>query len=80
MQADRVEMNAAEGSQAKLFAANVVREVTTSALQIAGGIGFTDELIIERAYRDAPIYGIFEGTSEIQRLLITSTLSGRRIR
>ena len=80
MQADRVEMNAAEGSQAKLFAANVVREVTTSALQIAGGLGFTDQLIIERAYRDAPIYGIFEGTSEIQRLLITSTLSSRRIR
>lgn len=80
MQAARAPMAAAEGSQAKLFAADMVRDVTVSALQIAGGLGFTDSLILERAYRDAPIYGIFEGTSEIQRLVIASTLAGRRIR
>lgn len=80
MQAERSPQAAAEGSQAKLFAAEVVREVTIDALQIAGGLGFTDALLLERAYRDAPIYGIFEGTSEIQHLVIASTLAGRRIR
>lgn len=80
MQAARHPMSAAEGSQAKLFAANVVRDVTLSAVQVAGGIGFTDNLLLERAYRDAPIYGIFEGTSEIQSLVIASTLAGRKIR
>jgi acyl-CoA dehydrogenase len=80
MQAARDPMAAAEGSQAKLFAADMVREVTIDALQVAGGLGFTDALLLERAYRDAPIYGIFEGTSEIQALVIASTLAGRRIR
>ena len=80
MQAARDPMAGAEGSQAKLFAADVVREVTMSAVQVAGGLGFTDALLLERAYRDAPIYGIFEGTSEIQGLVIASALSGRKIR
>ena len=80
MQAARDPMSGAEGSQAKLFAGDMVREVTASALQVAGGIGFTDALLIERAYRDSMIYGIFEGTSEIQNLVIASTLANRRIR
>jgi alkylation response protein AidB-like acyl-CoA dehydrogenase len=80
LQAARSVMAAAEGSQAKLFAAEAVREVTLSALQVAGGLGFTGELPLERLYRDAPIYGIFEGTNEIQNLIIASTLLGRRIR
>jgi alkylation response protein AidB-like acyl-CoA dehydrogenase len=63
-----------------LFAGEVVREVTLSALQVAGGLGFTGELPLERLYRDAPIYGIFEGTNEIQNLVIASALLGRRIR
>jgi alkylation response protein AidB-like acyl-CoA dehydrogenase len=80
MQAANDPMTAAEGSQAKLFAGEVVREVTLSALQVAGGLGFTGELPLERLYRDAPIYGIFEGTNEIQNLVIASALLGRRIR
>jgi hypothetical protein len=80
MQAGRHPMASGEGSQAKMFASEMVREVTTSAIQVAGGIGFTDALIIERAYRDAPIYGIFEGTTEIQSLIIASLLAERRIR
>ena len=80
MQTQRITMAAAEGSQAKLFAADVVRKVTASAVQVAGGLGFTGELALERMYRDAPIFGIFEGTSEIQSLIIASALSGRRIR
>jgi alkylation response protein AidB-like acyl-CoA dehydrogenase len=80
MQAARHPMAAAEGSQAKLFAGEAVREVTLSALQVAGGLGFTGELPLERLYRDAPIYGIFEGTNEIQNLVIASALLGRRVR
>ena len=80
LQAAGSPMAAAEGSQAKLVAADVVRDVTIDAVQVAGGLGFTDALLLERAYRDAPIYGIFEGTSEIQSLFIASTLAGRRIR
>lgn len=80
LQAERHTMAAAEGSQAKLFAGEAVREVTLSALQVAGGLGFTGELPLERLYRDAPIYGIFEGTNEIQNLLIASSLLGFRVR
>jgi alkylation response protein AidB-like acyl-CoA dehydrogenase len=80
MQAKGLPMLAKEGSMAKLFAAEVVRDVTSSAISIAGGIGFTGMLSLERAYRDAPIFGIFEGTDQIQRLLIASALLKRRIR
>ena len=80
LQSQRLGFNSAEGSQAKLFAGEMVREVTLSALQVAGGLGFTKNLIIERCYRDAPIYGIFEGSNEIQSLIIASKLSGLKIR
>ena len=80
MQSQMLPMTQQEGSQAKLFAAKTVIEVTYAALQIAGGLGFTQNLILEQKYRDAPIFGIFEGTNEIQKLLITSAIAGKKIR
>jgi alkylation response protein AidB-like acyl-CoA dehydrogenase len=80
MQSQLIPMTQQEGSQAKLFAAKMVIEVTYSALQIAGGLGFTQNLVLEQKYRDAPIFGIFEGTNEIQKLLITSAVAGKKIR
>lgn len=71
---------AAEGSMSKLFASEVAKKVTAQAVQILGGNGFTREYPVERMHRDAAIYTIFEGTSEIQRLVIARTLSGLPIR
>ncbi|MFF8831522.1 acyl-CoA dehydrogenase family protein [Streptomyces sp. NPDC015131] len=71
---------AAEGSMSKLYASEVAKQVTAQAVQILGGNGFTREYPVERMHRDAAIYTIFEGTSEIQRLVIARTLSGMPIR
>ncbi|MFJ6949301.1 acyl-CoA dehydrogenase family protein [Streptomyces wuyuanensis] len=71
---------AAEGSMSKLFASEVAKKVTAQAVQILGGNGFTREYPVERMHRDAAIYTIFEGTSEIQRLVIARTLAGMPIR
>ncbi|MDI5961830.1 acyl-CoA dehydrogenase family protein [Streptomyces sp. SL13] len=71
---------AAEGSMSKLYAGETAKWVTASAMQILGGNGFTREYPVERMHRDAAIYTIFEGTSEIQRLVIARTLSGVPIR
>ncbi|MFD7104689.1 acyl-CoA dehydrogenase family protein [Streptomyces celluloflavus] len=70
----------AEGSMSKLYASEVAKKVTAQAVQIFGGNGFTREYPVERMHRDAAIYTIFEGTSEIQRLVIARTLSGMPIR
>ncbi|MFC9458586.1 acyl-CoA dehydrogenase family protein [Streptomyces sp. NPDC056637] len=70
----------AEGSMSKLFASETAKKVTGQAIQILGGNGFTREYPVERMHRDAAIYTIFEGTSEIQRLVIARTLSGLPIR
>ncbi|MEU3470416.1 acyl-CoA dehydrogenase family protein [Streptomyces sp. NPDC048387] len=70
----------AEGSMSKLYASEVAKKVTAQAVQILGGNGFTREYPVERMHRDAAIYTIFEGTSEIQRLVIARTLSGMPIR
>ena len=70
----------AEGSMSKLFAGETAVRVTTQAMQILGGNGFTREYPVERMSRDAKIYTIFEGTSEIQRLVIARTVSGAPIR
>ncbi|MEV6563729.1 acyl-CoA dehydrogenase family protein [Streptomyces kronopolitis] len=70
----------AEGSMSKLFASEVAKKVTAQAVQILGGNGFTREYPVERMHRDAAIYTIFEGTSEIQRLVIARTLAGVPIR
>lgn len=70
----------AEGSMSKLFAGETAVRVTTDAMQILGGNGFTREYPVERMARDAKIYTIFEGTSEIQRLVIARSVSGSPIR
>ncbi|MGW7098167.1 acyl-CoA dehydrogenase family protein [Streptomyces sp. NPDC054838] len=72
--------NSAEGSMSKLFASEVAKKVTAQAVQILGGNGFTREYPVERMHRDSAIYTIFEGTSEIQRLVIARTISQMPIR
>ncbi|MEH1014902.1 acyl-CoA dehydrogenase family protein [Micromonospora sp. CPCC 206060] len=71
---------AGEGSMSKLKAGEVAVAVTGQAVQILGGAGFLREHPVERWYRDAKIYTIFEGTSEIQRLVISRAISGMQIR
>ena len=70
---------AGEGSMSKLKAGEVAVKVTEEAIQILGGYGYTREYPVERWHRDAKIYTIFEGTSEIQRLVIARAISGLRI-
>ena len=70
----------AEGSMSKLVAGETAVRVTERAMQILGGNGFTRDYPVERMARDAKIYTIFEGTSEIQRLVIARTISGAPIR
>jgi alkylation response protein AidB-like acyl-CoA dehydrogenase len=65
-----------EGAQAKLFASRVARQVSGDAIQVLGGYGYTREFPVERYYRDAKITEIYEGTSEIQRLVIARELLG----
>jgi acyl-CoA dehydrogenase len=60
-----------EAAIVKLFCSEAVSQVADLALQIHGGMGFSKELSIERFYRDARILRIFEGTSEIQKLVIS---------
>ena len=67
----------AEASKAKLFASTKAREHASEALQIHGGYGYTTEFPVERYYRDAKITEIYEGTSEIQQLVIARGLLGR---
>ena len=71
---------AGEGSMSKLKAGEVAVAVTEKAVQILGGAGFLREHPVERWYRDAKIYTIFEGTSEIQRLVVARAISGHHIR
>ena len=71
---------AAEGSMSKLKAGEVAVWATERAIQILGGNGYTREFPVERMHRDAKIYTIFEGTSEIQRLVISRAISGVQIR
>jgi acyl-CoA dehydrogenase len=70
----------AEGSMSKLKAGEVAVWSTERAIQILGGNGYTREYPVERMHRDAKIYTIFEGTSEIQRLVIARAISGMQIR
>jgi len=69
----------AEGSMSKLKAGEVAVWATERAIQILGGNGYTREFPVERMHRDAKIYTIFEGTSEIQRLVISRAISGVHI-
>ncbi|GAA3032277.1 acyl-CoA dehydrogenase family protein [Kitasatospora sp. NPDC006786] len=80
MAADNQPFTAAEGSMSKLYAGETAKFVTAQAMQILGGNGFTREYPVERMHRDSAIYSIFEGTSEIQRLVIARAISGVPIR
>ncbi|MGB2712311.1 MAG: acyl-CoA dehydrogenase family protein [Conexibacter sp.] len=71
---------AAEGSMSKLKAGEVAVWATERAIQILGGNGYTREFPVERMHRDAKIYTIFEGTSEIQRLVIARAISGVHVK
>jgi acyl-CoA dehydrogenase len=73
------DFDAAEGSMSKLKAGEVAVWVTERAIQILGGNGYTREYPVERMHRDSKIYTIFEGTSEIQRLVIARAISGMQI-
>jgi len=64
------------GAKAKLFASEMARRQTAEAIQILGGYGYTKEFPVERYYRDAKITEIYEGTSEIQRLVIARSVLG----
>ena len=70
---------AGEGSMSKLFAGETAVWVTEQAIQILGGYGYVRENPVERWHRDSKIYTIFEGTSEIQRLIISRAISGVHI-
>jgi alkylation response protein AidB-like acyl-CoA dehydrogenase len=65
-----------EGAKAKLFASEMARRQTAEAIQVLGGYGYTKEFPVERYYRDAKITEIYEGTSEIQRLVIARAILG----
>ena len=63
-----------EAAMAKLYAAEVAMEVTTKAVQLHGGYGYTREYDVERMMRDAKITEIYEGTSEVQRMVISANI------
>jgi alkylation response protein AidB-like acyl-CoA dehydrogenase len=71
-------MGRGEGSMAKLFAGDVAMRVTVDAVQVLGGYGYIKEYPVERFMRDAKIYQIWEGTAEIQRLVISRYVLGER--
>jgi len=73
------EFTAGEGSMSKLKAGEVAVWATEQAIQILGGYGYVREYPVEKWHRDSKIYTIFEGTSEIQRLVIARAISGVRI-
>jgi butyryl-CoA dehydrogenase len=64
----------AEGAKAKLYASEMARRQTAEAIQILGGVGYTKEFPVERYYRDAKVTEIYEGTSEVQRIVIARAI------
>jgi alkylation response protein AidB-like acyl-CoA dehydrogenase len=73
---ERGEPHTEAGAKAKLFASEMARRQTSEAIQVLGGYGYTKEFPVERYYRDAKITEIYEGTSEIQRLVIARSILG----
>jgi alkylation response protein AidB-like acyl-CoA dehydrogenase len=73
-------LNRAEGSMSKLVASEAAVRVTEQAIQILGGNGYTRDFPVERWHRDAKIFTIFEGTSEIQRMIIARAVTGLDVR
>jgi acyl-CoA dehydrogenase len=80
MAANRKPFTSGEGSMSKLFASESAVKVTEEAIQILGGYGYVREYPVERWHRDSKIYTIFEGTSEIQRLIVARAISGVHIK
>jgi acyl-CoA dehydrogenase len=78
MIAEGIPLARGEGSMAKLYAGDMAMRVTTEAVQVLGGYGYIKEYPVERFMRDAKIYQIWEGTSEIQRLVISRCILGER--
>src|SRR3989442_8682044 len=70
----------AEGSMSKLVAGETAVRVTEQAIQVLGGNGYTRDYPVERWHRDAKIFTIFEGTSEIQRMIIGRAVTGLEVR
>jgi acyl-CoA dehydrogenase len=75
MAAQKVPYHHAEGSMSKLRAAEVAQRICEQAIQVCGGWGYISDLPVEKWYRDAKLFSIFEGTSEIQRLVIGRALA-----
>jgi alkylation response protein AidB-like acyl-CoA dehydrogenase len=80
MARQRKPFNHAEGSMSKLVAGETAVRVTEQAIQILGGYGYTRDYPVERWHRDAKIFTIFEGTSEIQRMIIGRAVTGLDVR
>lgn len=66
-----------EAAMAKMYASDIALEVVNDALQIHGGAGFIKGIPVEKMYRDAKITTIYEGTNEIQRVVIASKILGK---
>jgi len=80
MGANGKEFTSGEGSMSKLYAGETAVYVTEEAIQILGGYGYVRDYPVERWHRDSKIFTIFEGTSEIQRLIIARAISGVHIK
>ena len=74
---DRGENYTAAASMAKVFASEMANKVAYQALQIHGGYGYIKEYPVERYYRDARVFTLYEGTSEIQRTVIAKHVIGK---
>ena len=79
MGANNVPFLRAEGSMSKCYPSDVAMRVTIEALQVLGGYGYMREFPVEKWVRDAKIFQIFEGTNEIQRIVISRALTGGRL-
>jgi acyl-CoA dehydrogenase len=77
---DRGENSALESSMAKRFSADAAMKITTDAVQIFGGYGYTKEYPVEKLMRDAKLMQIYEGTSQIQRIVIAREMMRRGVR
>ena len=80
MAGQNMPLERAEGSMCKLVAGETAVRVTEQAIQILGGNGYTRDFPVERWHRDAKIFTIFEGTSEIQRMIISRAVTGLDVR
>ncbi|MGA7835902.1 MAG: acyl-CoA dehydrogenase family protein [Acidimicrobiales bacterium] len=80
MAATKTPFTSGEGSMSKLFASETAVRVTEEAIQILGGYGYVRDYPVERWHRDSKIFTIFEGTSEIQQLIIARAISGVQIK